>query len=170
MDDFQFILYIVFFLIYVVQRILKGNKKKQKPAGTRRPQPRNTQGPVEETESEKSMTFQDILKEIGKGFEPDPVPRKEAQQERPARQERPVFTHEMDEEITKTFQESVEEARNYKSTTPKPKTENSFKRDDDYRIEEENSDHLTEILKDFATVETAQKAVIYKEILDRKYF
>ena len=172
MEDFQFLLYIAFFLIYVVQRILKGNKKKQKPARRRPTQPSGTPAPVEEAETETPMTFQDILKEISRGFDPKPdaVPQPEATIEE--EEADTYFTHEMDTEASQTYQQSIEQAKSYTSYESEPPKKSAFKRDEDYAIddEDESAERLAEILEDFATVETAQKAVIYKEILDRKHF
>ena len=118
------------------------------------------------------MTFQDILKEIGKGIEKEINP--EAQTERePEVHGEPVFTHEIDDEITQTYEQSVKEAQQYQTIDEAVDlNDKKFKRLEVYQIddEDEENEYLKDIFADFSNPETAKKAIIYKEVFDRKYF
>lgn len=161
MDDFQLIIYIVFLLLYFLTRGLSSRKKKKQS----RPGQGKSQKPPK--------SFEDLIKEITGEQEPDI--RKEIQEETVEKESKREYEFEeeypSDDEIEDVYQESVKQAQDIKTIdeiidleeeAPKLK----FK---EYDKEKEVNPFATEIVQLLKNPEGAKKAIVLKEILDRKF-
>ena len=162
--DYKIILYIIFFVIYILAKTLKKPKPKHTP-----PKPRPNID-AEAHEAEPTMTFKDIFRELT-------VDKKK---EKPVKVINEVeeleSSYPSDDEIQEVYKESLIQAE-------KSKTQEQIVRDNAkkkrtaalksekfsaYEVEEITSlaSELGEMLKN---PEDARKAIVLKEILDRKY-
>ncbi len=163
--DYKIILYIIFFVIYILAKTLKKPKPKHTP-----PKPRPNID-AEAHEAEPTMTFEGIFRELT-------VDKKK---EKPAKvinevEELESSYYPSDDEIQEVYKESLIQAE-------KSKTQEQIVRDNAkkkrtaplksekfsaYEVKEITSlaSELGEMLKN---PEDARKAIVLKEILDRKY-
>ncbi len=164
--DFKYILYIIFFVIYILAKTLKKSKSKQSPKS---PRPKIDE---ETHEAEPTITFEDIFRGLTndkKKEEPEPV-------EVVNEVEEFESNYPSDDEIQEVYKESLIQAE-------KSKTQEQIVRDNAkkkrtaplksekfaaYEVEEITSlaSELGEMLKN---PEDARKAIVLREILDRKY-
>ena len=164
--DFKIILYIVFFIIYILVKTLKKSKPKQSP---KKPRPHIDS---EAHEAEPTVSFEDIFRGLTndkKKEEPEPV-------EVINEVEEFESNYPSDDEIQEVYKESLRQAE-------KNKTQEEIVRDNAKKkraaisetkestpsyVEERFSlaSELGEILKN---PEDARKAIVLKEILDRKF-
>ncbi len=164
--DFKIILYIVFFVIYILAKALKKSPSKKLP---KRPRPDIDS---EADEAEKTITFEDIFKEITSGKKketPEPVEVKEEVKEFDS-------DYPSDQEIHEVYKESIIEADKSKTheqtvrENAKKKRASILKNEgfEAYKIEERPSmaSEIGEMLKD---TEDVRRAIVLKEILDRKF-
>ncbi len=161
MDDFKGLLYLVFGAIYVISRIMKSRKKKEL----------QQQGGAEESYQapEKEVSFEDLLKEFTQGKQEEPV----IQHEELSRNEEPIVEESRwtgsDEEVTSVYERSIREAE----TEPVDMTDQGH----DHHLqrfaafeEEEEDTFLADLSAELQEEGGLKKALIYKEILDRKHF
>jgi len=164
--DYKIILYIIFFVIYILAKTLKKPKPKHTP-----PKPRPNID-AEAHEAEPTMTFEDIFRKptVDKKKEkPEPVKLINEVEELES-------SYLSDDEIQEVYKESLIQAG-------KSKTQEQIVRDNAkkkrpaalksekfsaYEVKEITSlaSELGEMLKN---PEDARKAIVLKEILDRKY-
>ena len=154
-NKFQLILYIIFGIIWVISRIIK-NKNKQVDAPGNEPDLQQPKQP--------QMTFEDLLKEFTGETK---------QVNEPEVVEEPTYTFEEEEpsdtEIDEIYQESIKQAQQLEETdSSKLRHKVEYKRFEEFDKEEENT-FLNELMEDMREEDGLKKAVIYKEILDRKY-
>jgi len=161
-NKFQLILYLVFGIIYVISRFLKS--KNNPPA-------EYNSDDSYEAPAKPPLSFEDLLREFtGEGNSTTP-PRtlKEVYKE----PEPIIVEYETsDDEIQEKYQKSIVEAN---KALPKEELDSKklrhsvdYKRFDEFEIEEGNG-LLSEITDDLNDPEGLKKALIYKEIFDRKY-
>lgn len=167
MDDFNFWWYIIAALIYFFTR---GKKKKEQPS---RPGTENTPAP-----SQRPKSFEDLLREITEGTKEETsseVPRQDPvivkapvveQEDARLEGERRAFA---DDESRKVYEESIKMAEGadlkferdehfdspkiFKGDTPADRTHRTF----------------ADEIRDGFDADEAKKAVIYAEIMNRKY-
>jgi len=164
--DFKILLYIIFFVIYILAKTLKKSKSKQSP---KRPRPKID---AETQEAEPTMTFEDIFRGLTndkKKEKPEPV-------EVINEIEEFESNYPSDDEIQEVYKESLRQAEKSKTLeqivydNAKEKRvaiqehEESTRRDVEERFT--LASELGEMLKN---PEDARKAIVLKEILDRKY-
>lgn len=165
-DNLQIIIYIIFFAIYLLSRALR-NKNKQAP----RPRPTQENRGEEESAGEQPMTFEDILRELTtgeksrgrQGAKPKPKPVKREYEFR--------GDYPDDDEIQEVYEESVKKAQNLKTLNERIELKEpalKFKEYDDTKKEAVNP-FAEEIRNMLRNPDDAKKAIILKEILDRKF-
>lgn len=172
MDDFNILWYVLAAIIYFITRSKKKPKPTARPGTENNPEP---QGPPK--------TFEDLLKEItGEAVldpeeevlepiketvkEPEPVNQEEeAAEQRRLEGERRAFA---DEESRKIYEESIKRAEGFNL---------EFEKDEHYKqprvlkgdIEEEEEYTFADEIRDGLSSSEARKAIIYSEILNRRY-
>lgn len=153
-NKFQLILYLIFGVIYVISRFMK-NKNKQTPqVGQERYE--------DNTPKRSPASFEDLLKEFtGEHVEEKQIEEKKEKQSYEFEENTPS-----DNEIDEVYQKSIQEAEPLEADSLRHDVE--FKRFNEFKIEEE-SGLLDEILDDLSDENGLKKAVIFKEILDKKY-
>ena len=170
MDDFNFWWYIIAAVIYFLTR---SKKKKQQPK-------RSTSRPGTENQPPKGQpkSFEELLKEITEGrtveeeeveptFSQEPVVIREEDREESIRLEGEKRTF-ADDESRRVYEESIKMAEG---------ADIAFEPDDDYRKstlfkgskEEEEERTIADEIRDGLSTDEAKKAVIYSEILSRRY-
>ena len=168
MDDLQVVIYIVFLAIYFLSRFLKGSKQKQTPRREAREVNREEDTAQDE---ERPMTFEDILRELTQPKErPKPKPQSRPKPI-PARKEYEFRGSEPDDdEIQEVFEESKRRARGIQTIDEMVDIgEGSIKfREYEEKLEEDN-EYASEIRDMLKNPDDVRKAVILKEILDRKF-
>jgi len=150
-EDIKYLVYLFFVIIYIVSRAFKKKKGSRGPAPV-------SQSPTETKEAE--VTFEDLLREFGAD-----IPKKEAA---PVPEPQPVNIPD-DDYAMEVYRKSIVSAESQptprKAPLLKVEEEMSFERDDHYKIlEKENL--LAEKLKN---PESLREAIIFNEILNRKY-
>ncbi|SNS76169.1 hypothetical protein SAMN05421640_1134 [Ekhidna lutea] len=165
MDDFSFWWYIIAAVIYFLTR----GKKKQQPNS--RPGSENSPPPSQ------PKSFEDLLKEITEGrsepetptyeqepVEIEPVKEREKQDDR-LEGERRAFA---DDESKRVYEESIKMAE---GADLKFEPADQFKKGSLFKgsIDEEDEWTIADEIKDGLNSSEAKKAVIYSEILNRKY-
>ena len=164
--DFKFILYIIFFVIYILVKTLKKSKSKQSP---KRPRAKIDE---ETHEVEPTITFEDIFRGVTndkRKEEPEPVEVinkvEEFESNYPSDDEiQEVYRESLRQaEKNKTLEEIVQDnAKKKKAAIPETKESTPSYVEERFSLASE----LGEILKN---PEDARKAIVLKEILDRKF-
>lgn len=155
MDDIQLVLYIIFIVFAIITNVLK--KKKGVP---QKSAPRNTQNTSSPNKPKKQLTFEELLREFTEEQSP----------KHPTYEEEEQFDVNDDAEIQRIYEESVKASQkyqNYASQTDERHTGNfaHFRGYSEEDTEEEESE-FAKLLQD---EESAKKAIILSEILNRKY-
>ncbi len=172
MEDYKIVWYILAALIYFLTR---GKKKK---APTSRPGTENNPEPQSQPKS-----FEDLLKEITGEADPEetPEPRRErevvekkevtkkdeAAEQRRLEGERRAFA---DEESRRVYEESIKRAEGFKLDYEPDEHYNEprlFRGQEQQEKEEEYT--FADEIRDGLSSNEARKAIIYSEILNRKY-
>ncbi|MEQ8904197.1 hypothetical protein [Ekhidna sp.] len=167
MDDFSFWWYIIAAVIYFLTR---GKKKKE--------QPNSRPGSENNPPKTQPKSFEDLLREITEGRQEEPEPVKQepveikdvSEEEEDSRRlegERRVFA---DAESRKVYEESIKMAEGAElefEPDEHYKTPRLFKGLDKETEEKEWS--IADEIRDGLNTSEAKKAVIYSEILTRKY-
>lgn len=156
MDDIQLLLYIAFGVIYILSRAFR--KKKGVPKDSASGQ---------DSESRPAApSFEDLLKEFTQGTDADKT-RTQPELVSEPRVEEFGFEEELpsDTEIDEIYQESIRQAEHGRK---KQALESKFKRFDVFD-EQQEEPLVVSMMRDLEGTDGLKKAVIYKEILDRKY-
>ncbi|HEX9650836.1 MAG TPA: hypothetical protein VGA21_09765 [Cyclobacteriaceae bacterium] len=165
-DSLQIIIYIVFIAIYFLSRFLKGNKQKAS-----RPRPRQEseeEGQVET--NEQPMTFQDILRELTQPREaPAPQPKKRAPVEPGPRDYEFKGDYPDEAEIQEVYEESLSRAKNVKTLDEMINIGEESIKFKEYQEADQQNALATEIREMLKDPYDAKRAIILKEILDRKF-
>jgi len=168
-DNLQILIYIIFFAIYLLSRVFR-NKNKQAPRPSREmesDEPATTDAPP--------LTFEDILRELTTGEKPRQTVRRQTPQPpkpEPARREYEFKSdYPDDDEIEEVFQDSVKKAQNIKTLDEMVELKEPVLKFKEYDVKEEGhqSSLASEIRNMLMNPDDARKAIILKEILDRKF-
>lgn len=168
MDDYKILLYIVAAIIYFIAKAKK--KKPTTGEGTSRPGTENNPSPQSPTKS-----FEDLLKEItGEGEEEKSVI-EEVKEEEP---KKPIVVEERrlegerrafaDDESRRVYEESIKRAEGFDIEYG---PDEHFKEPRLFKGEESKEEEYTfaDEIRDGLSTSEAKKAIIYAEILNRKY-
>ena len=171
MEDFNFWWYIIAAVIYFLTRSKKkkSQQKQSRPGSENNPTPQSPQ-----------KTFEELLREITGESTPEPVeqtpveivkeePKQEEKKEEPQRLggERRAFA---DDESRRIYEESIKQAEGFDieyGPDEHFKEPRLFKYDQE-GVEEETST-LADEIREGLKGQDVQKAIIYSEILNRKY-
>lgn len=156
MDDIQILLYIIFILFAIISRALK--KKKEAP---KKHTSSTAQQPSQSQPPRKQLTFEELLKEFTEGHAP-------VQQE--YEEEEEEFNVNNDEEIQRIYQESVRASKEFENSKKKEDNRHTgnFTHFEGYS-EEDTEEEVSEFAKLLQDEESAKKAIILSEILNKKY-
>lgn len=163
MEDFNILYYVAAAVIYFLTR-----NKKKRPQKTSRPGTENT------PPRPQAKSFEDLLKEITEGRDDEPQTKKEEHEPVKTRQEEVAVREEgakrvfADDESRRVYEASIKMAEG---------ADIAFERDVHFQKDsllkqkpsQESHESIAEELFDGFDAEEAKKAVIYREILDRKY-
>ncbi len=183
MDDiFQILIYLFFFAIYGISQLLKNRRKNNRPT-IDQPEGNPNQVPRQDTRPSQPKSFEDVIREL---MGDRPVEQERPREEPPVRQQtrnrqsQRKRSREIQSEAyetgSDTYQQAVDEARNMEKL--------------DDRIDLENLDKfikpampatldgpskkkkkfINDIRKSLSSPDSAKKAIILSEILNRKYF
>jgi hypothetical protein len=160
MDDFKVLLYVVFGAIWLISRIMKSRKKQNA-------QKEQSDQPYEEPK--KEVSFEDLLKEFTQGGVEE---KKEISYEEPETYEESTEAEAIswkgsDEEATSVYEKSIRDAETIDMTDQGHN--HHLKRFAVFEEEEEDT-FLADLKADLSEEGGLKKAIIYKEILDRKHF
>lgn len=164
MDDIQFWLYLAFAGFYFLSRMMKKKAPEPMPEETEQ-----EQGP-----RKKPVTFEELLREITEQRQataPEPVVQEAPKPIKIKKQSKPEFEEEgvrrfSDEESRKVYEQSIKMAEGYDLSFERSP---SFKSSVSRRNEEEHQQVAAGILASLQSPDSARKAVILGEILNRKY-
>jgi hypothetical protein len=154
--DIQFWIWLIVVVITVVSRMMKKSRDKEIPGQRQQPEP-----------DSKPVTFEDLLREIQESKRPQPVTRKAVAQE--ARSLERVDcddTRSMD-----TYEQAKRQAFQRPSLEETLKLADTDLKFGHFRQYDEVSEKTLarEILQDFKSPDSFQKAFIMSEILKRKF-
>lgn len=167
MDDYKVLLYIIFGVIYLISRVMKSRKKQQAQQSQQEHSEDSSEAP------KKEISFEDLLKEFTQGGQQEKtVPQyEEPIEEEPTRYEEPVVEETTwvgsDEEATSVYERSIRDAE----------TVDMMEQGHDHHLqrfavyeEDEKDTFLADLSDELQEEDGLKKAIIYKEILDRKHF
>lgn len=165
-DNLQVIIYIVFLAIYFLSRFLKGNKKQaQRPTREREREYEEDQG----QEAEQPMTFEDLLRELTQPKERKPKPTPQPPPA-PAKREYEFSGEEpSDDEIQEVYEESKRKAKGVKTLDEMVDIGEESIKFKEYQEVGEDNEFATEIREMLQNTDDARKAIVLKEILERKF-
>lgn len=168
MEDNKIWFYIIAAIIYFLTR---RKKKKQQQS---QPQPTEANRPQQH---KKPVSFEDLLKEITeKRVEEVPAPAVEQEDEpvykASAEEGEEKIRHFADEESKRVYEKSIALAKSNKSGDDRkfePNKNYTSKKMFKGEVVDEGAAFAEEIRADLQTTHSARKAIIYSEILNRKY-
>ena len=171
MEDSNILYYLVLGAIYIISRVLKKKKPQEQPA-----EPEEQMStPVPKTTSKRPSSVEDLLKELTKEFVPEepkrPVQPQESKpsvfQERkpePVRQvKQPDYQNENIEAVGPD--EMIDIVPHKQIEREKPE----YKRSEKFALDQEENDTISGIYDLLEEEDGPRKAVVMKEIFDRKY-
>jgi hypothetical protein len=183
MDSFQFWLYVIIAVIYLVSRTMKKRPANQ-PVD--RPQPRPDKPvskfeppPAKPTAPSKQLTFEDLLKEIMESKTAEPKP--PLPQEKYENYEEELVDEMEDledvnydyrkDKVASEFQEAEQQAFLRPSLEETMRIENTDTKFEKFKVfkEEAQVNLMDKYLVDFYDPEGLKKAVVMSEILQRKF-
>ena len=178
MDSFQFWLYVIIGVIYLVSRARK-KKAEQSPGPTNTNEERQFGSPRQESNKPRQLSFEELLKEITESKQQQQLPRKEEPvvdyDENLEEEEEDLEDVEYDYRKQNKTYEIYEEAK--KQAFHRPSLEETMKIQDTVvsfgkfkEFEKAAETNLaTEYLKEFHDPEGFKRAVVMSEILKRKF-
>lgn len=154
MDDIQIVVYIIFVLFAIISRALKKKKevpnKKARPASNQEPQ-------------KAPMSFEELLREFTE--EPKRAPEPEVSEVIDYED----FDYKDETEIQRIFEESVAASKKYEEASySDDRHTGNFTHFEGYS-EEDTDEEESEYAKLLQDDESAKRAIILSEILNRKY-
>ncbi len=176
MDNLDIYLYIIILIIYAVTRIFKTANKNApvRPAQRKQPVQTPAQGEVE-TPRKRPFSFEDILREFEKGFQEETgepaveshMPSESFRPPPPVPASRPTTEESASDTVYHTYEgQSYEDIPSYEEKghpAEKPVYERSAK----YKIDKAG---VHEIVKKIRQPGGIRDAIIFNEIINRKYF
>jgi hypothetical protein len=159
MDDFKVLLYVIFGVIWLISRVMKSRKKQQA---------QREQSEDSYEEPQKEVSFEDLLKEFTQGGQSEETV---SEYEEPVKYEEPVIEESTwagsDEEVTSIYEKSIRAAE---AQDMADQGHNHHLQRFDVFEEEEEDTFLADLSAELKEDDGLKKAIIYKEILDRKHF
>lgn len=173
MDDIGGYLYIIIGLIVFIVRILNSGKKKKQESRPTAPRP---QRQPQQGGQQQHKTFEELLREFSQQHDPEPEPQRQEPQARFPR-EKEVFSYETadadydDDEAIARYEKSIRLAQDSHSIDDLYSAMGKIKpgRMQPYALKSGRNKELEGIRKKFSNPGSLREAVIFKEILDRKY-
>ncbi|WP_333821151.1 hypothetical protein [Ohtaekwangia sp.] len=178
MRDFQFWLYIIVGVIYLIGRLRKKQPEQpEAPAGKPekpvRQFERPTANPIPAASAPKSLTFEELLREITESKTPQPeyVDYDDNLKEEEQDLEDVEYNYRKQDKIYDVYEEAKREAFNRPSLEETMKVEDTVVRYEKFKMfeQEQRRDLVQEYLADFKDPEGLKKAVVMSEILQRKF-
>jgi hypothetical protein len=175
MDSFQFWLYVIIGVVYLISRMRKkpADQPVEPPDSEQERQPGRTSPPVFNAPP-KTLTFEDLLREITESKQPkqEPVVDYDDEVEEEAKDLEEVdYDYRKDNKVYEAYEEAKKQAFFRPSLEETMKVENtvvSFGKFKEFeRVAETNL--AAEYLKDFSDPAGFRKAVVLSEILKRKF-
>ncbi|MFY0628118.1 MAG: hypothetical protein JXR07_17605 [Reichenbachiella sp.] len=162
MDDSNILYYLALAGIYIISRVLKKKKPVEEPVEYEESTPEAVSSP----KPKRPSSVEDILKELSKEFTPqetEPIPENVIKPVQAKPTPLPDYQAENIEAIKPD--EKIDIVPHKPIERKKPTYERSIK----FEIEEEENEVTTEIRDFLAEQDGPKKAIILKEIFDRKY-
>lgn len=166
MDEVKIIFYVVVGIIYL---IVKARGKQQKPVETRQEEP---------SRPEKSITFEELLREIERAKNPAqsiPVPARpvvaEEEKRTPEPLERTDYSYRDEDQIYETYERAKQEAFARPSMEETLKLENTVVKFGQFKnyAQEEQPSLAAKYARDLRNPEDFRKAFVLSEILNRRF-
>ena len=154
MDDIQIVVYIILILFGIVSKVLK--KKKEVP-------PKKARPAAGQAQQKTPMSFEELLKEFTE------EPKRTPKSQEPEIVDYEDFDYNDETEIQRIFEESVAASKKYEETAHgDDRHTGNFTHFEGYS-EEDTEEEESEYAKILQDDESAKKAIILSEILNRKY-
>lgn len=175
MDDIQLYIYLALALIYFLVRALRPKNTNQSEQDLPESWPKNKKTP-RIPEKDRSMTFEDLLKEYtGSQEEPSATTESESEEVEIAQPEEEYKSYEGYNDYKKgsyvDYDDLVEESGNLKTLDEQVKIEDTVKSHaSGYEIEETDSIRAHHFRQMLMNRNSLQEAIILKEILEPKHF
>lgn len=159
MDDIQIVLYIIFVVFAILSKLLK--KKKEVPQKKARNTSNQETEILTEKAKERPLTFDELLKEF--------TEQKTEIKEEEYFEEREIDKNE-DEESKRIYEESIKASKRYEKEVNQQDDRHTgnFRHFEGYS-EEDADEEENEYASLFQDPESAKRAIIASEILNRKY-
>lgn len=177
MDNFiEILIYLLIIVGSGLIQVFRNKKKGQQQQPPNPPPPprrrREVSSPEADTTTRRPTSFEDILREMmGEPREapPEPEPYRPPVRTRQTQKEREIYTA-----ASNTYQKAVEEAGEAEKLDDRIDLENLDEfikpRFDSYRVRKKSSKFAREVKDMLRNPESAKKAVLLSEILNRKHF
>lgn len=173
MDDIGSYLYIIIGIIVFLVRIFAGGNKEKKGRRPVQPRPQNQQP---QGGGQQPKTFEELLREFSQQQDPQPERRLEPEPQYQQREEEP-FSYETavndydDEEAIARYERSIKMAQSSHSIDDLESAMGKIKagRMQPYKLKKTGSVQLEPIKRKLQNPKTLREAIIFKEIIDRKY-
>lgn len=175
MDDSNILYYLALAGIYIISRAFKKKKPQNQPAEDDAPKDLRPQQTAHSAPTKRPTSVEDILKELTKEFDekPQPAPQKAASQEIKPVYDEPAY--EPTPEVQVDYQkknieeigpdEEIDIVPHKQLVREKP----SYERADKFKIVEDQDDAIDEVYELLDEEDGPKKAMILKEIFERKY-
>ncbi|WMN10801.1 hypothetical protein QYS49_36015 [Marivirga salinae] len=182
MEDYKILIYIVLSILYF---LFKGRGKKKKPVTRKNTQPQQTE--QNSGEKKRPKSFEELLaelsgenqeKEEASKYEDDDEiltdkeeikPLSEQVDERPMRQEVNQRDYENADETLKELYKKGERLKSIDELVDIEEVATQSNRFNEFSDEDNNNQFAREIREGLSDPESAKKAIVYAEILNRKY-
>lgn len=176
MDDSNILYYLVLGAIYIISRAFRKKKPINRPAqkdeSINRPEPRfeTKDSEVMPKAGKRPTSVEDILKELTKEFEPE---RQQPEFIEPEviKPVQPVHEPDQQPNYQETQAELIDENDEIDTVSQKERQRDrpEYERAETFKITHEENDAVAEVYSLLESEHGARKAIILKEIFDRKY-
>ncbi len=171
-DGLQIILYIIFAIIFIVAKVMKGQDKKKKTPPQRpninRPQSRAPVNRPSTTTTQKKTfsSFEELIREFERKALGEEEPEVVQPVEKTVQQEIRELENKYEQNPYTTYEgQSLEDTSGYYGTSGQ-ESEAIYERSSNYTIESEQCNRIVQMLR---KPEGIQDAIILSEIINRKY-
>ena len=155
-DNIQIILYIIFVLFAIVSRLLKSNKAKPAPKSLGREEGESHQ----ENSRKRQMSFEELLREFTEEKEVPPEVQDVS---------KPVHEAIDDDEVRRVYERSIRDSEKYDERHANDDRHTGNFQHFAHYSEADTEESQSEFARLLSDGDEVRKAVIMKEILDRKY-
>ncbi|MGM0580825.1 MAG: hypothetical protein ACQETL_09110 [Bacteroidota bacterium] len=181
MEDYKILIYIVLSILYF---LFRGSRKKKKPVTRKKAQPQTAEQNT--AEQRKPKSFEELLAELsGENQDQSETTQREDEEilsdgdeikplseqvdERPMHQEVSQEDYENADETLKELYKKGERLKSIDELVDIDKVATQSNRFKEFEDEKEDNPFAREIREGFSDPESAKKAIVYAEILNRKY-